>query len=538
MQILKSIIIKNKKTADLAWQGLYLIVSFAPALAVCQWTLTRPVLKMGSDQDFMWASEGLRLLRGLGPSYADHPGAIWPVLHALTIRVLDFFSTTPVLEGESISAEGLRSLIQVIRIENALIAGFVGILCCQVLINLKTSRYLALVVNLASSCSTPTLIAASAVRHELVSVVFMLMACLLFQILSRPETNKRRREAFGVGCIFLVFAAAFSKQQSLIVLPFIFWIGLTSAYFTNPTLLNTWLMQWKHLRVKPILLLLAIWSLSWAISAAPDIDFINLPAWIIINLMLSGIILLSTPLTQVTNTPIYKAAIIAAIIEILITRLISANWWRQAVTGFPSWLLMFANQSETARNQPALYTRTLHQYFELIFSLPDISIMAAALVISVSLFIVAKCWITPRYDRRSDFGSELFVAISWLLSFAVTAICLLRENPPYAIYFYPCIMISSALIFPSQSTSKIERFNAVSAIKILSIFLISTGTTRSISNIGHFEMIGLAGLPENAICMSHNMDPSMKLTAVGSCPDFKNESAKKAIFDSWWRGPL
>jgi hypothetical protein len=336
----------------------------------------------------------------------------------------------------------------------------------------------------------------------------------------------------------LVFAATFSKQQSFIILPFIFWIGLATANINNPALLNSWLIKIKHLRLKAISILLAIWSLSWVISAAPDIDLINLPAWIIINLILTGIALLSIPLGEAANNPVYEASIIAGLVEILITRLLSANWWRQAVTGFPSWLLMFANYSENTSNSSLLYANHLRQYFELIFSLPTMAILAAAMAIPFSLFTVVKLWIRPRKTSRFDVGSRLFVSISWLLSLIVTAICLLRFNPPYAIYFFPCIMITSAMPFSCEYGSTAERFDTMMVIKVLSIFLIATGTARSLSNLGHFKEIGLAGLPENAICMSHNMDPAMKLTAVGSCPTFKKQSAEKADFDNWWFGPL
>jgi hypothetical protein len=59
----------------LLWHSAILMVSILPALAVGILSLKRSVLMMGSDQDIMWASEAMRLLRGAGPSYADHPGA-------------------------------------------------------------------------------------------------------------------------------------------------------------------------------------------------------------------------------------------------------------------------------------------------------------------------------------------------------------------------------------------------------------------------------------------------------------------------------
>lgn len=539
MRILSSKTVKKNKAANQIWQALYLSVSLTPALAICRWTLSRPVLQMGSDQDLMWVSEALRLSRGLGPSYADHPGAFWSILYALTVKGLSLFSTIPILQGESITVEGLRILIQVTRVENALIAGCLGFLCCQILVNLKINRLIALIVNLAISCSTPLLFAASAVRHELISVAMMLISCLFFQKISSPRRNECQRKAYGIASILAIFAATFSKQQSLIILPFIFWIGLATAYLANSALLQSWVKQWEKLRVNGILILFAVWSLSWLISAFPDIDMINLPAWLVINFLLSGIVLLSIPMRQAVFAPVYKASIVAGVIEILITRAISANWWRQAVTGFPSWLIMFANQSVSVGDQPAMYASTLHEYFALIFSLPSVAIAAVAATAICSLYITIKSYYAPPNQlSRANFRSRLAVSISWLLSLTIVAICLARANPPYAIYFFPCIMITCALAFSAGFKQNPESYLAISALKTASLFLLIAGTTRSISNFGHLQQIGMAGLPESAICMSHNMDPAMRLTAIGSCPDFKSQSDNKAMYNDWWRGPL
>jgi len=529
---------RDFKDLELLWQSLCLIVSFAPAVTVGLYSLSRPVLRMGSDQDLMWVSEALRLLRGLGPSYADHPGAFWSLINASTIKALNLVPNISILEGESITSEGLRVLIQSIRIENALIAGLTGYLCYHILINLEINRNLALAVNLAISCATPTLLAAAAIRHELVSVVFMLISCLYLQKLSNPEDSRQLRLAHGLFCVFMIFAAAFSKQQSLILLPFIFFVGLASVRLRNPCLLREWLKQWKSLKAKDASLLLGIWSLSWAISATPDIDLINLPAWIAINCAITGVISLALYSNIAIPSVIYRASIVTAIIEMTITRLISANWWRQAVTGFPSWLVMFTNKPGIGNEQSALYFDNLYQYFKLTFLLPHISVALAVISVLCSFYIIIKELTSQK--RRSDFGSssELSVATSWLLGFVVIMACLLRFNPPYTIYFFPCLMISSAFIFSDRLRTKHRQFNAIGLLKVLSFFVITCGILRSISNLGDLKQIANAGLPEHAICMSHNMDSSMNLTAVATCPDFKSKSAEKAIFNDWWRGPL
>lgn len=79
----------HRRTASrIIVHALMLIASLAPALIVGIHSLSRPYVLMGSDQDLLWASEALRLLRGVGPSYADHPGALWPIVYALNIKAL------------------------------------------------------------------------------------------------------------------------------------------------------------------------------------------------------------------------------------------------------------------------------------------------------------------------------------------------------------------------------------------------------------------------------------------------------------------
>ena len=57
----------------------FYIFTFAiPSLIVGWLGLNRPYYST-PDQDFLWVSQSIRLLKGLGPSYADHPGAYWPV---------------------------------------------------------------------------------------------------------------------------------------------------------------------------------------------------------------------------------------------------------------------------------------------------------------------------------------------------------------------------------------------------------------------------------------------------------------------------
>ena len=57
---------------------------------------------LGSDPDFsmkLW-NEGVRLFKGLGPSYADHPGAYWPI--SFLIKLLIFSRSSEVFKVISV----------------------------------------------------------------------------------------------------------------------------------------------------------------------------------------------------------------------------------------------------------------------------------------------------------------------------------------------------------------------------------------------------------------------------------------------------
>ena len=76
------------------------------------------------DQDLLWASEALRLLRGVAPSYADHPGALWTLTYIFNIKIAQLFHNGTTLDQSgSITKDGISHIITLARIENAFLAG-------------------------------------------------------------------------------------------------------------------------------------------------------------------------------------------------------------------------------------------------------------------------------------------------------------------------------------------------------------------------------------------------------------------------------
>lgn len=516
-----------------------LLISFAPSLVVGFHSLFRPATVMGSDQDLMWASEALRLLRGLGPSYADHPGALWSVLYAINIKALEFISGQ-VLENEFITPKGLIILIQAARIESSLIAGFLGYICWKILVNLQVRAPEASAINITVSCSSPLLYAASAIRHELLSTLLMLSACLMLQQRCMHNSEAQAfRVPLGIFNVFLIFAAAFGKQQSLILLPFICWISIITLYLNNPARLQRLSSLWHRLNWQEWIKLCLIWGIAWLLSAVPDIDLINLPVWATINLILTGVIIISLPLDRFIPGEIMNAAVILTVFEVLVTRVVSANWWRQAVTGFPSWLMMFGSNPQDIAQNPFHFLIALTQYSDAIFETPILATTALASIALSTILRQLSYRMKAEATMKSDdsYASNL-LSLGWLSSFFVLGVCLLRINPPYTIYFFPCLLILSSLsVFNSKLGKAWRRSRIDFIIRVGSLILLSTGILRSVSNLKQLHEFGAAGLPETAICIGHNMDIGMKLTPVGKCPDFNQESRAKKTFDHWWLGP-
>lgn len=531
---------KQELKKILLWHSAILMVSILPALAVGILSLKRSVLMMGSDQDLMWASEAMRLLRGAGPSYADHPGAFWVVTYAVTIKALSVLTPYSIIKDGNLTAKGLELLIPAIRIESSLLAGTAGYICSQILCNLKTSKAIALCVTFLIASSSPILFAATAIRHEVISMVLLVGSCLTVQCLFTSEKSAAR-VATAIASVLLIFLASFSKQQSLITLPFVAWVGLITNRAHHPNETKSWLNQIRILKRTSWIIILTSCGIIWLISAAPDIDLINLPFWVAINYLLFCIINAAL-IANKARYAISKSIMAIAFIEIFLTRIISANWWRQAVTGFPSWLLMFNNHSqEVLASQPRSIIPSplegLDQYFAAIFAFPRFATLTFCLAVALAV-------LSSIFDRRQPIDGcrnllgTLQSSPGWIITAMITAICLARINPPYTIYFLPCIAICSCISLQEANCgNKGATTMARRTVGALSVFLLASGCLRSAQNLMTLQQISQSALPEKSICMSHNMDRSMQLTPVGQCPEFQSQSRQKEIFDSWWTGP-
>jgi hypothetical protein len=520
-------------------QMVVLLLSAGPALLVGLGSIPRPAVLMGSDQDLLWASEALRLLRGLGPSYADHPGAFWTLLYAFNIKTLSWVSPQPLLDAAGrISPTGLNAVVQVARLESALVAGLTGYLCYWIAIGLGVRKPLALLCTAAIGCSKPVLMAATSVRHELVSMVLLLGATCLLQRLAPCQPQARPRFLLSIGTVLLVYAAAFSKQQALIVWPLGFWMGLQPVLQSHPGAIQGWLTAWKQRRRSTGLLLAGGCGLAWVLCAIPDLDLINLPVWTTINLSFVVILMLGRNHGQ-RKTDWVPCLLWVIALGLLITKGIAPNWWRQAVTGFPSWMLMFGRQQQSLQEHGADLLQGLQDYAEGLFVLPQLALSSLGVI---ALVAVILCITEPAKTSEQPINRNqtwLGIGVAWILAIAVLLICSARVNQPYTVYFFPPFMliatwsVHSAMPWPPSAHSRRWESGCITAGAIV---LLATGSLASFENLWHLNRYSQAALPETWICTSQNMDRAMGLTAVGRCKSFQQEADKKSIFDDW-HGP-
>jgi len=277
--------------------------------------------------------------------------------------------------------------------------------------------------------------------------------------------------------------------------------------------------------------------IPWLICAAPDIDLINLPVWTAINASLAALLMLAG-IHQGGLVKPWAAIATMAGVELIITKIASPNWWRQAVTGFPSWLLMFSRKGGVPSTA---FIDGIQGYFQNLFSPAWAAMLAIGLVTTVAAARVTNRIIrrskTTGLQQQADFWEQgTWTDTAWLVIAPILLASTARVNPPYGVYFLPPILIAASCILSSNSIHVFSTLTRASLLTLSSIAILSTASIQSLSNAQNLGQFTSSGLPKEIICVSQNMDQSMHHTAVGQCSDFSKEAAKKTIFNDW-RGP-
>lgn len=506
------------RTPSIVQKGWFIpAVFFAIAipLALALMGLNRPYDAI-PDQDLLWASEALRLHSGRGPSYADHPGIYWTLSFLLKLKYLPTIGIDFLTKDGFLSPDGAKNLIQISRLENGLLCGLCSISFIPIMRCLGISRILTIAGMATITCSTGLLTAVSEIRNEITSVIFMSSYINLNLLASNIKNNSnayipnRTSIALALVAIPCFFAAAFCKQQVLLASPLIFVAALASNKGSLKTA-TTSLRKKPHLAWLAVLL---IGLLPWIFAASPDIDLINAPFWIAINLGLWITLSATSSLPQTAKNH-WQLGLFIGITEIATTKVLAFNWWRQAVTGFPSWMFYNANHKDQVQQGVAA----------LIHYAQDSSVLIALCGVSLFVVIVQLIYQVTTSDPSRQAQLQLFsIGFSLILLIANTA----RFAVRYEIYFFPAIFISLLWI----TSTSFQRQNQNIALKFSSLTLISLIAIRSILNLTALPTLINEAQPRSFLCFGQHMDRLMELTCAGSCKNFEEAAIGKNQYDS------
>ena len=524
---------KDSLAAHWLWHISLLIACLIPSCVVGFLGLSRPYDAI-PDQDLLWASEALRLIRGVAPSYADHPGVFWTLVYRFNIEALQTFASSPILGSTgSITPGDLDLVIKAARIQNAFLCGICAYLVFPVSQILGTHRLIAASLAIICSLSSATLIGVSEIRHETISAVFLLLTITTFNK-ALQQKRKATRRLLASSTIALFLCAAFSKNQSLLLTPLV-WLAIAAIGWKLSEIRHSIKHLLRQFRAKGILVFAIASCLPWLISSYPDIDLINLPFWVVINSGLACILSVGWN-NRADPRMIYKALAGLGAAEIILFRALSPQWWRQGVTGFPSWMFRYANAAENANINIANHTQQgIGQYFGNLFT-PQVAAQATFFALTVTSMIVVAYFIA----RHSAANITLLAqACSWAGCTFILLSCSQRIAPRYEIYIFIPIMISAGIslqkIIPRPSMVAIPQVTS-RALSICAAILITTGALRSASNIPNLRAFVNQGQSREVLCIGHHMDRTMHLTSAGQCEVFPKGSFDKNIYDSWW-GP-
>ena len=507
------------------------IACILPSIFVTIWGIGRPYDAI-PDQDMLWVSEALRAMRGVSPSYADHPGAFWSIVFRINIDILRWDTSQEVVDKLGrITAEGIQRLINLSRAENGIICGATAYLMFPLARSLSIPIRLAALIALISGYSSAILVGISEVRHETIGVAFMILSILFYSRSIKFSSKSSWKYFHAAASAAALAAAAYSKNQTLILFP-LYFLACIAIYLKNKDsqIQVNKIAKSKRL-IKKALGLSAVSSILWIFSATPDIDLINLPFWIAINSG-TGVLIGAQMFGTINWKNSYKGLALLGMAQILIFRLLSPQWWRQAVTGFPSWMFRYANSNDNPEtNIFEQTTKGINQYFQ---GIATPSALAIGLWILILGSLAAALYVSHNQSYLLADWELLGVSSAWIFCTASILANSQRLATRYEIYILlPTLMTAaySTSFYTNSTSSRVSLPKNI--LRILSTLLIGTMSLSSITNIPKLRSFILIQQPREWVCIGHHMDRSMSLTSAGHCEVFPAASKEKDLYDAW-----
>lgn len=515
----------------------YILFFAIPSLIVGWLGIKRPYYST-PDQDLLWFSQSIRLFKGLGPSYSDHPGSYWPVSFLVKFFILSkSFLFKFIDQYDEISEEIIDKIINLSRIENTLITASLPLIFFLILKELEVDKKIVISITYILCLSSATLNLVSDIRHENIGILFMLLY-LLFTI---KDLNKYKKIYFlnlkAIINTLFFYASIFCKQQILLLSPLIF---IFIFYFLKIKDLNYYEKFNNLLKRKNISNLFLLFSLSgipWIIISIEEfykfgvIYFLNLPFWSFIN---SGLILsmIISAKEKIEKTIFLKYLFVITLMQILFFEIFAPNVWRRSITAFPSFLFPFSSLSDGNIN---IFIRlkdfiNLTKEYSMNLSWPS-NLLFLFIFLLIIYFIIR--WLIFFKNKR-DFLLLDYSIFSLLI---LTLILSLRQQSFYQIYFFIPLLILLSLRYGNNFLRRQnigEKFLLNNFLYYVTSILLISFFIKSTTNV--FNLNKFVSVPQSRelLCNPQTLDYSLKNTPVGTCEFFEKESNKKNKFDSWW----
>ena len=515
----------------------FFILFFAiPSLIVGWLGFSRPYYST-PDQDLLWVSQSIRLLKGLGPSYADHPGAYWPVSFLLKFFIFSRNSISEFIDQYgAVSEEIIAKIIHLSRIENTLITASLPLIFFLILKELEVNKNTILLTTYTLCLSSATLNLVSDIRHENIGIFLM----FLYLLLTCKELNKNRNIGLlnfnAILNTLFFFASIFCKQQILLLYPLIFLLILAFIKVKDNIYYEELKSLLKRKNISTLLILFFLSGTPWIILSIEEfhmfgaIYLVNLPFWSFINTGLIFSIMISAK-ERIIKSIFLKYLFVLVPIQILVFQIFAPDVWRRSVTAFPSILFKFTSLYEGNIN---LFIRL--KDFLIFIKKYSTSLSWPSNFVIVIILILIVYFFKRLFNFFANKGEFSLLDYSFFILLILSVILSLRQQPFYQIYFFIPTLIFLSLGYSKNFLLKHnikEKFLINDFLSLTTSILLLSFCIKSTFNV--FNLSKFVSLPQNLelLCAPQTLDYSLKNTPVGNCNEFEKESNEKRKFNSW-----
>ena len=518
-------------------KDFYIIFFAIPSIVVGWLGFDRPYYS-SPDQDFLWVSQSIRLFKGLGPSYADHPGAYWPVSFLIKFLIFSRNSVSEFIDQYgAVSVEIIEKIIHISRIENSLITASLPLLFFLLLKELEVDKRIIILITYILCLSSANLGLVTDIRHENIGIFFL----FIYLLLTIKELNKSKNLYFlnlnSIRNSLFFYASIFCKQQILLLFPLIFLFILNSLKFKDLEYFKKLKVFIKRKNISTLFLLFFLAGIPWLIISIEEfykfgvLYFINLPFWSFIN---TGLIFLMiiTAKEEIKKSVFLKYLFVLTTMQILIFEILAPNLWRRSITAFPAFLLKFTSLPDGNFN---LLIRVkdfinLTKKYSINLSWPD-NLVFLIIFLFIIYFAIRLILILI---RKGDFSLLDYSLFSLLI---LTVILSLRQQSFYQIYFFVPVLILLSLGYSNNFLKRNnikDKFLMHNFLFLITSILLLSFSIKSTINIFNLNKFVSTPQSRELLCASQTLDYSLKNTPVGDCDFFEKESNKKNKFNSWW----